>query len=173
MPQSSNRSLVIKDFTKIQEEYVCNAAITPGMLVEVMTTDKIRAHATADGNRERKFAFEDELQGKSIDDAYAADDRAQVKIFRSGDQVLGILADGETAVIGSPLVSNGDGTLKIWALETESIHIGGTSTQDIEVNFQYPEALVGYAIEALDMSGSSGEESSALLTNARLKLRIK
>ncbi len=49
------------------------------------------------------------------------------------------LADGETAVIGSKLCSNADGTLKL-----------GTAN------------IVGMALEALDLSESSGEESDGI-----------
>ena len=66
-----------KKYLDIINERVANAAITPGMLIEIMSTNKVRAHATAQGNAAKIFALEDELQGKGIDDNYSALDPVQ------------------------------------------------------------------------------------------------
>ena len=58
------------------------------------------------------------------------------------------------------LESDGNGYLQVAAAESAS---GAT----------YPESVVGVALEALDLSGSSGEESSgALGYNKRIKIRV-
>jgi len=62
-----------------------------------------------------------------------------------GEIVNAILKDGETIVIGDSLESGGDGTLQKYTAGT----------------------VVGIAEEALDLSGSSGEE-----TTNRLAVKI-
>jgi hypothetical protein len=166
------KTISVKDFTNIQEEYVANAAFDPGHLVEIMSTGKVRKHATAGGTAERMFAIENELEGRGVDDAYAAGDRAQVRIFRAGDVVNAILADGENVSIGTKLQSNGDGTLRAYVAQTQSFDVENSASPDIEVTQEPPDSIIGVAIEALDLSGSSGEESSGLKGDRRLQVRI-
>ena len=173
MSQVTEKTIIIKDFTGIQEERIANAEIYPGHLIEVMSTDKVRVHATEGGNALPIFAIENELEGQGIGDAYAAADIVQFRYFRTGDIVLGILADGESIAIGDPLISAGDGTVKEWAAVTESFEIEGSSGEAIEVTLGNPLSIIGYAEEALDLSGSSGEESSGISTRPRLKIRIR
>ena len=142
----------LKKYADIINEYPAVAAITPGHLVELTSADKVQAHGTEGGNAIPQFALEDELQGKAITDAYAADDRVFVWVAGRGDEVNAILADGENVAIGDFLESKGNGTLKKWVAE---------SATDV------PNAIVGQALEAVDMSGSSGEDPSA-----RIAIRI-
>ena len=139
----------------IRNEAIANAAITPGHLVELMSTGKVRVHATAGGaGVERAFAIEDDLQGNDIADAYATGAIVQYNIFRPGDEVYALLANGETAVIGSKLESAGDGTLRVVDADTSA----GT----IAIQSQ-----VAVALEAVDMSDSSAADPSG-----RIKVRI-
>lgn len=94
------------------EEAFANAALTPGHLIEVMSTGKVRKHATEGGYAERAFALEDALQGKTIDDAYAADDKVGYTLACPGDEVFAYIAAGENVAVGDRLISNGDGTLQ-------------------------------------------------------------
>lgn len=135
--------------TPIRKERTANAAITPGHLVEVMSTGNLRVHATAGGIAQRAFALEDDLKGSEIGTAYTALNRAQYGVFRSGDEVNAILANGETAVIGSPLESAGDGTLRVHQPEASATPSG--------VSFD----VVGFALAALDLSGSSGADPAS------------
>ena len=152
----ANHSIIVKNYSNVFEELEANAAITPGHLVELMSTEKIRVHATSAGNALPMFALEDELQGNGIDDDYAAEDQVRVWIPGRGDIVYALLANGETAVIGSFLESNADGTLKVYTADLAS--------DDVTI---YPLQIVGQAIEAVDMSGSSGVDP-----DGRIKVRI-
>jgi hypothetical protein len=153
-------TIKIKKYLDIVGEKVANAAITPGMLIELMSTDKVRAHASAEGNVFPMFALEDELQGNGIDDAYAADDQVQYWIPQRGEEVYAIIADGQAIAIADLLVSNGDGYLREYSAEIQS---------DVEPSLQ----IVAQAIEAVDTSDSSGGESSGALGYAkRIKIRI-
>jgi len=129
----------------VRNERVANAAITPGMLVELMSTGKVRAHANAGQPAQKSFAVEDDLQGNAISDAYAADALVQYDIMRPGDVVYAFLKNGENAVIGSLLESAGNGELQVYTADSAGI-------------VEYPNSIVGQAIEAVDMSDSSAAD---------------
>ena len=157
-------TIKVKKYSDVIEEMVASAAITPGMLLIIESTGKVKAHNQADKDAFPIFALEDELQGKGIDDAYAANAPVQCWIPYRGDIVNAILADGQKVVVGDPLTSDGYGRLKKHVTDT------GASTVPWTV---YPEQIVGYAAEALDLSGSSGAEVSGPLGyHKRLLVRI-
>lgn len=164
----SYNTVKIKKYLDIVEESTANAAITPGMLIEPMSTGKVRAHATAEGNVIPMFAFENELEGQDLDDNYEADDKVQCWIPQRGEEVYAILADGYDIDIGDWLASNGDGYLREHTAETESW--GVSEAGEVTVK---PLQIVAQALEAVDTSGSSGEESSGTLGYAkRIRVRI-
>ena len=147
----AKNTIKLKKYSDVIEEYVAAGTITPGMLLEFTSAGKVQAHATADNEVVPLIALEDELQGNGIDDDYSSDDQVQCWIPYPGDEAYMILQDGQDISIGDFLQSNGDGTLKADA--------GGAS------KFM--------ALEALDLSGSSGEEESgALGYNKRIKVKI-
>lgn len=133
----AHKTIVLKG-DPLQKERKAAGAITPGHLIELDTNGELIVHATDGAIAANMFAIEDSLQGQEIGDAYADDDRVQYIVGRAGDEVLAWLADGETAVIGSFLVSAGDGTLRVMS--------GDSGTE---------EAVVAQAIEAKDLSASS------------------
>lgn len=134
---------------QLQKELTATAvAITPGFLVERTSAGKVQAHSNAGQNAVRMFAIEDANQGKEISDNYAVSAKIQVGIFNAGDEVVALLADGENAAIGSFLESNGDGYLKVHAASSAGI-------------VEYPEAIVGQSLVALDFSGSSGADPAS------------
>lgn len=131
-------------FTGVYEEALANAALSPGHLIEKMTTGKVRKHTDEGGRSVKMFAFEDALQGKSVSDAYAADDIVGYGIPNPGDRVLGILKAGENVSKGTKLISAGDGTL---------IAVASASTAT-EV-----DDIVGEAEEALNLSGGGAVDT--------------
>lgn len=143
----AKNTIKLKDYLHMVEEYPANAAITPGMLVELSVNSSnepvVVTHSTEAGKPAPvMIATEDEFQGKTIDDAYAAGEPVQCWIPQRGDVFYGILADGEAVSIGDLLVSKGDGKLRAF------------SSSDDEA------AVVGVALEDVDMSGSSAEDPS-------------
>ena len=161
-------TIKLKKYLDIINERIANAVITPGMLIEIMTTGRVRAHSTAEGNATKTFALEDELQGKGIDDNYAALDRVQEWSAVPGEEVNAILADGYDVDMGDWLASNGDGYLREHTAEAESWDVSEAGA--VTVN---PLQIVAQALEAVDSSGSSGEESSGALGYAkRIRVRI-
>lgn len=139
----------------IRIEHNAAAAITPGFLCELASTGKAQKHSTAGGTAERMFAIEDENQGKGIGDDYATDNVCLLGIFRPGEEVNALLADGENAAIGSKLESNGDGYLRVVDADA--------SVGDISI-----QSVVGVALVALDMSGSSGVDPAS----QRIRIRV-
>ena len=151
----AKNTIKLKKYLDIIEEYVAVAAITPGMLVELTSADKVQKHSTASGNAVPMFALEDELQGKGIADAYAADDQVQVWVAQRGEQVNALLADGEDASIGEFLCSNGDGFLKCYAVASGEP--------------DYYNQIVAIALEAINRSTSSGGDTNV---TGRIKVMV-
>lgn len=151
---------------RVQIEKLAAAALYPGHLVELTSADKVQKHSSAGGNiGPAMFAIEDENQGNDIDDAYSASDRVVAWIPQRGDWVLAVLADGENVSIGDKLESGGDGTLKK--------HVADSADSDSPITV-YSNQLVGIAMEALNLSDSSGGETadSALGYDKRLWIMV-
>lgn len=153
----------VRPYSNIREENLAVAALFPGHLLELTSANKVQKHSQAGKNVIPMFALEDENQGNGVDDAYAANDLVDVWLPQPGDVVLAVLKDGQSIVIGDLLESAGDGTLVKHVADIPN----GTTTE------VYPKQIVGQALEALDLSGSSGTEAAgALGYDKRLKIRI-
>ena len=112
---SSFKNTMIKG-TPIYKEKVVATAITPGMLVDLDSADKFIPNGTAnDVYPAKMFCVERDYQGDLVTTEQAADSQGQVAICQSGCEVQAILLDAEVVVIGSDLMSTGDGTLSLWA----------------------------------------------------------
>lgn len=152
---------------KVVEEGIADAAgILPGHLIQLMSTGNFRVHPNASQNvTPAKFALEDEMQGKTVDDAYAISTLVQVWTPSKGDWVRAILADGETIVINDAVESAGDGTLQKYVADTVTDSSG-------QIETIYPNPIVGIAREALDLSNSSAAESSGITGDQALLIEI-
>ena len=131
-------TILLDDQTKDQSfhgEAIANAAITPGHLIEYMSTGKVRVHATAGGDALRMFALEDELQGKEISAAYTAATQCQFAIVPHGGKVYARVKSGESIAIGDKLQSAGDGTLSEFTASSAGV-------------VEHPECIVGVALAA-------------------------
>lgn len=137
----------------IRKERMANANITPGHLVEVMSTGKLRVHATAGGHAQKAFAVENDLIGAGITTAYAAGAQVQYEVMERGAEVYALLANGQNVAIGAPLESAGDGTLRAYTPSSSGIDASNN--------------VIAYALEAVDMSGSSAADPSG-----RIKVEI-
>lgn len=144
----ANRTVVVKQFGDInQQNKKASGAITPGHLVELFgTVGSIRVHATAGGNAFPMFALESELEGEEISHALTSGEQIEVWTPHRGDVVNALLKNGENISEGDFLESAGDGTLE--GIEEESAGI------------EHINSIIGQAIEAVDMSDSSGADPS-------------
>lgn len=149
-----SNTIKLKNYSDVFEEYKADSAITPGHLVELLATGKVAPHGPADVNAFPMFAVEDELQGKGIDNAYAAGDQVQCWIPGRGDVVNAILKDGENVGVGDFLTSAGDGTLKQTDFASSATEPG--------------LAVIGQVVKACDMSGSSSLDP----VGGRVQVRI-
>lgn len=151
----ANNSIILKRYNKIQIERKASEAIKPGMIVELTSADKVKKHATSGGDvAPLMVAIEDALQGKSKTEAYVADDVVRVWIPQAGDEFLAILADGQNVAIGDKLMSNGLGYVIKHVVEAV------TSADAQQANTIYSRPIVGVALEAQDLSGLEGSDSS-------------
>lgn len=137
------KTIIIKG-EGFRNEAKADAAITPGHLVE-RTTTGVAVHSTAGGNAQRAFAVEDDLQGNGIDDVYIVANQVQFNVMHGGEVVFALIKDGETIVIGDVLESAGNGELQ-------------KHSPDSAATVESPEAIVGTALDAIDLSGSSGAD---------------
>ena len=130
-----------------------NGAIVPGELLVWATAD-VDQHATAGGNAQGKKVaienpFSDHGTGKAIDHAYADNETVSFIFAGPGDQLYMWLKDGQTAALGSVLVSDGAGALQVHT--PQAVNEAGSATFT-----SYVDAIVGYAAEAAAPSGARG-----------------
>lgn len=123
----------------IQKEAPADVAITPGELVETISTGKFQPHGSAGDPAMPMFAVENDLAGETIDEDYVIDDQVRARVFPPGAVVYAWLANGEDIAIGDRLMSDGLGAL--------------TSVGSISGSLDHTIAM---ANEAVDTSASGG-----------------
>jgi hypothetical protein len=156
---ATRRTIKIKNYSNIFEEYTAAGAIIPGMLIELIAAGTVQAHGTASGSALPMFPLEDEFQGKTINDAYSAGDIIpQVWIPGRGDQVFALLDDGENVIKGDFLESAGNGFLQKYSSDASN----NADAVDMRI--------VGVALEAVNLSSSSDTWPTA---DRRILIRVK
>ena len=138
-------TIKLKKYSDVIEEHVAGGTIYPGMLLIMSADDTVVAH--------NDDAPANCLPMFALDEPYVSGDQVQCWIPYRGDQVYAILEDGADVSVGTFLESNGSGYLQAY-----------TSGK-----------VVGIAMEALDLSGSTGAEDSSEApfgTARRIKVRI-
>lgn len=158
---NTKNTIKIKSYSNIVEEMAATAAaIKPGMILEMGSASNAtvcKAHATANGNVVPMIALEDELQGKSIYDAYSATagTKIQVWIPTRGDIAYLIPVDGTALAIGDFVTSNGDGRVKKYVVTVDS-------AADVETI--YDRIIIGQVLETItSASESAGEEEEMVM----------
>jgi len=132
------------------DEIVAGATISPGMLLRKQSTGVVNPAATEGGREERMIALEDALQGKTVDDNYAAADIVSIGRFKRGEKFQGLLKAGVGVVVGEQLISAGDGTF---------IGVADATSAGVVVD------VIAVADEALDLSASGS-------VNTLIQMRI-
>lgn len=108
MTSDVNPKTVLLRGDPLAGEGTAGGAITPGMAVAVAGNAVTAASA---GYAAPAFARENEIVGKGIDDAYAADDNVLYYTPRRGDWFYAFLADGENVAAGAGLACGASGAL--------------------------------------------------------------
>lgn len=121
MAQTNPNTIVLKvgsDFRTT--ERVAGAAVSPGHLVVLNSSDQLIKHNVSVGRALAMFALEKEYTANGITTAYASGDTVVAGEFDKNDEVYArVPAAAAAIVIGDVLVSNGDGTLKKVAASTD------------------------------------------------------
>jgi hypothetical protein len=99
-------------FSGRYDEGRAGGVIKPGHLIKLNGDNEVVVHATAGQKVMPAFAWEDALQGKTVDDAYADGDLVNFGICNPGDEVLAILKDEQNVDEGALLESAGTGALQ-------------------------------------------------------------
>ena len=120
-------------FTIPQEEAIADGAITPGMLLALQSTGKLKANATAAKKIRCVVAVENELFSKVIADAYADGDRVFAKTFPPGAPFYGFLDAGETTSKGSKLVPSTGGTFKVASTGVDDFHVMAEAQEAVDL----------------------------------------
>jgi hypothetical protein len=136
---------ISQDFTVTERQYRGSGAILPGHLVEPTTTaNQIRVHSTSGGSMAVLIALEDQGVGGKISTPYATGANVRVGAFCTGKRFYGRIQNGQTVAISAKLESAGDGTFKVLSTDLPS--------------YQELNSVRVWAVEACDMSGSSGAD---------------
>ncbi len=94
-----------------RDEKLAVAAITPGHIIERVSTGKVQKQAAGALNSPFTVAIENSLVGAEIDTAYAADEMVQFATLKPGDEAYCWLSDGQNVAIGDELEFSTDGEL--------------------------------------------------------------
>jgi len=153
----AHRTIIAKQIGDMaQIERVAAAALNPGHVLELTAANKLQKHSSAGGNVvPLVVAIEDALQGKEVSQAYAAADVVRGWVPRSGDEVVVVLKDGENIAIGDVVESAGTGEVQE--------HTPDADDSAGDVTTIYSNQILGTALEALDLSDSSGADPSSRL----------
>jgi hypothetical protein len=135
------RSICLIADGAISKEADASGSITPGMLIEKISSGKVRAHGSAGCDAQRMFAVENDLVGSEIGTAYTDGNKVLYKVFQPGNEVYARLTTSQTIAIGDYLESNGDGNLRKHASDSAGV-------------VEYPEGIVGIAQEAVTTTSS-------------------
>lgn len=104
-------TIILRGDAFTSREDRCNTAITPGMLCDFATNDRLTVHASAGGYSPRLFALEADYIGNSVTTAYASGDRIPYADCAPGVIVWAHLASGQNVQRNALLKSAGDGRL--------------------------------------------------------------
>ena len=134
----ANPDTVILKGMPIIKEGTANAALSPGHYVAHVPSGSIGKNLVAGEAGVRNVAIENDLAGKGINDAYAANDRVLYASFAPGDEAYVRVAASAPAIrLGDDLAVTGSGTI---AKLTGS------------------QAVVARALESVDNSSNSASE---------------
>lgn len=161
-----NKNTVVRKLygAKVQEEYESSGvAIIPGMVLEFTSTaNRVQAQSVQSGDCYPLIALENDLLGGHPDAAYEATAGTKIQCWmpRRGDQGHLILVDGENIAIGDKLECDGTGRVQKYIADVDS----GEDSDDADASItQYTAQFFCVALEAKDISDSSGAEDSGTL----------
>jgi hypothetical protein len=160
----ANHTIIAKG-KGIRMERIAGGAITPGHLIMLNSDDEFVVHGTARQRAVPIVAIEQELFGRDLDTAYAADELVLGEVCRPGMEVYAVFAAAShTIAIGELLESAGDGTLReLTALTDSSGGTANTTIQDLGGSYTEAEVANNFADVAAALNlGRAGAIAMAL-----------
>lgn len=107
------KTIMLRGSMTPHTEAICaEGEIRPGMLVATDSAGRMIPHATAAGRAATRFARENSIVGKGIDDNYVQHDTVLSWHARPGDWIYALLEEGANVANGAVLESNGAGLLQ-------------------------------------------------------------
>jgi hypothetical protein len=131
---SSYRTISLKSYSDIRNEYEAAGAILPGSVVALDSDGNVVVNAVAGGPAATMFALEDELQGKTTRDAYASGDRVQTMYVQPGEEVLAVIDSALEPAIGDLLEVAADGELQAAASGVAQFQVLSAKVVDDDSN---------------------------------------
>lgn len=116
MTAQARNVIVLQGLPIYNEDGVASEAITPGHLVQGVTS--ISKHSTAGAATPAAYACERDEMGNGISVAYAINDVVKVAVLAPGDRVQAFIASGQNIAENARLESAGNGTLRVLAAGT-------------------------------------------------------
>lgn len=114
MPSNTDpKSILLAGEPAQQEALVVTAVVTPGHLLMIDSTGKVKPHDSAGGVAAAMVAKERDFLGKTITDTCAIGDTCPYYIGKKGDRFYALVATGNNVAIGTFLESAGTGALRI------------------------------------------------------------
>lgn len=127
---ATETTIVLKT-TGQHEEYPAEAAILPGQVCEMIAGGTVQVLGTDNQlGSEKMIAKEDALQGKTITQAYAADDIVGLQILHPGDVVLLLCLTGQDIPDATKLAINDAGKGVI--VDGSDVQVFGVALEDTD-----------------------------------------
>lgn len=105
------RTIKLKKYADIIEQRPAASAITPGQVLELTNANKVQKNSRTDAHIPVWVALEDELQGKTTRENYAADDPVQIWCAQPGEEFAAIIDSAFDPAVGALLQAGADGEL--------------------------------------------------------------
>lgn len=174
MPQTTPSTIALTQPVRTIER-LANAALSPGHIVELMSTNLFRKNTRVGRPIARIIALEKEYDGKGITDDYASNDQVVAGIFHSGAEVvLRVPASAAAIVIGDLLEPVSGGTVRKQAQGAlvTSVGTGDGTIADVTGSFSQSvlnnnfkdvadavngQVVFAIALEAVDNSAGGSE----------------
>lgn len=135
---ASQRTIKLKKYQDINNEYPAGGAIKPGSLLALGSNGAVTAHATAGGVWSGMVALEDELRGKSTRDNYASDDPVQCWNVQIGEEVLLLVDAAYDPDVGAFLEASTGGQVRAHDSGVALFQVVGPKLVDDEDNHRVP-----------------------------------
>jgi len=142
---TDRNTIILQGFSMaLQCEAEAHEDLYPGMLLQERSDGKLQKHGDEGGIAERLIAYEDELQGKTMEEKYDSGERVLAARLVPGSKAQLMIKADEEIAIGDELISAGDGTF----IEDTSAGTGVTVDQ-----------VVAIAVEACDLTATSASNT--------------